>query len=865
MQALFVILLTVPFCNAAFAQNANRNTHLDLGETGYASASVASQHDADYQTGFSVVLAFDEPLYAQHGRLARLIAKGDNRVIFDETKRGWVLGYGYDGFIPNPGKTFRGVVSDGDESHRLVVETPMQAQGPIHLAMTLEMTENRSGDDSLPAAELKLYLNGLLVDSAVVGRFVVPMLSQADWPLELGSWSIDPVTSGTANVVMRHASFWDVPLTAEQIHELAAAADRDDDRFYPEGCDTSGVISTWNMQEEIVNDGIASRSYVRDEEGKTGLVRHPTGEVPQFVLADKKHQDDLERPAREWFVSPLAQRGAYGDETKANYGERSNPFNGLGVSRNKAPVYRNVDPGGIDWSKIQPGDTLWVMGDHFATKSKDVATVAQATYFIGVDGMTIRMDHPDQSGTLYGYMTGWNRDWGEQSDENGVWSLSEDEATAVNHINGLYLLIDHDNDPATAAQPQKLQFIHHNDGRGKKTWSDTECAAPSYSRFDGQIFVKTGDVQSPGNRLLDSRYIQNWRWDYRRNLTFIGCRFVGFQHEEELNIVADRPRSHRLTFRDCLFTDHSGPLVIPHAGNDHYVFENCEFRNAGSGVYTRIRKGPTGTAIEGGGDHLTVRNCYFHDIGDWEFPDQDSHGVGVQSSNHCLIEDSTFERTGAAIEFWASDDSGLTMHDNTVQRNLIENTWDRQDRKYIITLGAGITFSGSNPDRPGRVTGTRGGNIIRDNIIRNTAGSGIRSNNPDSLVIEGNTITHSGRNQPHQPAIRIYLTQDPLRVCIERNKVIDPHGGLFLIKAEGDPIETVIDGNQYEFTPNSSPPTNLLLYGSGSQPLRNVTWKEWQVLGFDTNSDLITTSSDLKNEKSQPSPASEADDNDRKR
>ena len=102
-----------------------------------------------------------------------------------------------------------------------------------------------------------------------------------------------------------------------------------------------------------------------------------------------------------------------------------------------------------------------------------------------------------------------------------------------------------------------------------------------------------------------------------RNMLVEKCRFTNLGNEAiDLDWPTTAPNSDgfEITVRDCLFENILGEGIHNTAWT---LVENCQFRNVGHGRWFALSYGSTSavgtSAIDGSGENVTIRNCYFVD------------------------------------------------------------------------------------------------------------------------------------------------------------------------------------------------------------------------------------------------------------
>lgn len=281
-----------------------------------------------------------------------------------------------------------------------------------------------------------------------------------------------------------------------------------------------------------------------------------------------------------------------------------------------------------------------------------------------------------------------------------------------------------------------------------------------------------------------------WMAEGASNITFQSCNFIG-----DGKFVAYTNNVY-ITWDGCNFTNNS--TVELYYGKDFWTFKNCEFGNAKYGIYVLEQAEYPYSA-----NHLTVSNCYFHDMDSAEYPHGDGHAIGIQSSSFNTIVNNRIERTAEAISFFTGD---KPMSNNVVAYNFIH------DIHRSSSSASGIVVSGDNVDS---VEGTRPGFRIYGNIIYNTLDYGISSNNKDSMDVFNNTISNN------MIGIRLYVVGGKLQGNF-RNNLISLWTNTFAVSFSGSSLTDTnlnVDYNLYYPISNA----NQILVWSISHDTHSVT------------------------------------------
>jgi len=471
---------------------------------------------------------------------------------------------------------------------------------------------------------------------------------------------------------------------------------------------------------------------------------------------------------------PIPTAGVYGTQTGTNY---ANAWNGL----------TSVIWGG---SGVVTGDTLYVCGTHiYKIQFLAGSLSTQALNVIGSSGVTIRMDWPGDAGTLFG---------------GNINTVAAGAPYSGPDANGVYSQVL----KSTATKPTLFQINGTNiirlKARTTPTWTD---------RLGGQfLWGQTNFIQFPDGSVPTTNNVaqaqSGWAFDlnYKSNITFQSCNFisadpVGSSYGGLRHMIPVSPytnAANHITFTNCTFSDQQQFYLYP--GENDFSFLNCEFRRCSSGPYSLINH--TTLAPQ----RITVSHCYFHDIGTPEYPDGDSHAIGIQGGNNHVISYNTISNTGPAITFWTGN---VDMKNSIIAYNFITDTRTNTS----AGISDGIAIGGDNSLA---LYGRRTGNKIYGNVIRNCSigsgfwyqGVGITVNSPDYTEIYDNTIYGGNFGIDFEVAI----TNSPPNAKIVNNLIVNPRSYFYYVAGSGTVTNLLVDHNLYY--PMTDPTTQTKLYPS---------------------------------------------------
>ena len=487
------------------------------------------------------------------------------------------------------------------------------------------------------------------------------------------------------------------------------------------------------------------------------------GSWPKLQAEHQIAETDIKATGRSWYVRPVAPNGTYGSEDGTSF---ANAFNGL------TPAGRTGK--GIIWGAggVMPGDTLYICGNHWLKTTAGSQNWTYARILIpnlattALTPLTIRGDAPEEAGTIwaFGRNTTLSDTW-TGPDANGVYRINRDlgdliaEDVHLGNEGSVYL--------------KKM---------GSITWTGNYGA---FCRIGSVTYVKTTDGASPAGRLYTGDIA--YRFGLLRNnyITFKQLKFNGFvmdvDRDSEGQLVTSLPRSSNITFDGCemRYTTQTSFFRL-YDGNNYWKFYDCTMEYAPTGIYTLGALGGVGASF------MHVRGCTFRHMGVLMFPHQDAHGIGVQRGQGHIIERSTFEDMGSAIEFWTS--IGNPMRDMIVRYNYIKDV-----KLKNVSVGSGIVISGE----PGAPAGERTGFEIYGNIVADVYAHGISSNSKDSIVIANNVLYNCDNG------LRIEVSQGGgVNATVKNNIILNPRSSFLVVAGVNNNLDW--DHNIYHSTSPSN-------------------------------------------------------------
>lgn len=456
---------------------------------------------------------------------------------------------------------------------------------------------------------------------------------------------------------------------------------------------------------------------------------------------------------------PIPTAGVYGTQNGTSY---ANAWNGIYA---------------IVWSGMSSGDTLYVCGTHAYKRYANLGSLSsQASSVITKSGITIRGDYPSDAGTVSGVTVNF---------------VGAGAAYSSPDVNGVYNQV-----LLSGAVGPPTFYVKASDGtvtRLKKRTVSTWVDGLGGQYWNGQTnYVQLPDGATPTTNNV-AQPEQGYAFDLNNqsNLTFRACNFVSadpvgnsfgaIRHTIPANPYTTAPKG--ITFTNCVFTDSTQFYLYP--GEDNFTFGGCEFTRCATGPYSLINASLTAPQA------ITVTRCYFHDIGTTEYPDGDSHAVGIQGGSNHVLTYNICSNTGPAIVLWTGN---VDMKTNIVAFNFIQNT-------RISTGGSVSDGIGISGDNSLATFGRRTGNKIYGNIIIDCAtgtglayqGIGISCNSPDYVEIYNNSIY--GGNI----GIDIEVTHAgyPINVKAVNNIIDAPALKYFYMVGQISPTNVTVDYNLY--------------------------------------------------------------------
>lgn len=368
-------------------------------------------------------------------------------------------------------------------------------------------------------------------------------------------------------------------------------------------------------------------------------------------------------------------------------------------------------PGAVDWSKLSPGDTLFVCGTHdVGFRDRALKPTISGT---DDDPITIDGACPNDSGLLFSVGRRLTGGW-SCPDEFGAYSQPYGGNTQAQAIeDGVTRLIRETKLPDETWKPG--------------SFFQAGTSAPLYYKPSNGI-ATDHVVYGSGSTALDIA-----------NVNSIHVKNLALQNSS-VNLVeihsAQDIRIDNSTLRWALTA-----IEIKFNSNDGVIFGNV-IRDVGNGIYFR-----SDNTDASSNDGWTVARNKIHGVNpNFYYNTKDSHAIGIQLGNdNVFVDNELFNIGGSGLTFFI----GLqkTQKNNTVKRNFIHDvnacamcptiaSGDLSGQREI-----GIEYQNSNDDDPEKTSG----NIIADNIVVDVGRIGIKLKSAKrdtgfTWTVRGNTI-----------------------------------------------------------------------------------------------------------------------------
>ncbi len=722
-------LLTIPL-------HAQGDSYLHLGTSGYALLPDSQVHDLDYTTDFSVEAMIKIEPGQGGGRWPYIIAKTAKGTGYFESTPGFALGL-QQGHLQTYGQII--VAKVGDGTHHIFLEA-REREGYAHAVMTWDAT----------ARALSLYVNGE-VEAVEANDAIVPSRIRNTQPLGLGhATEYDPLCR---DILL--ARLWNRKLAAAEVEQLWSRFASTGQHALPEGFDRQHLRSGWLMYESSNARGGVGVTHVKDTAGSNHLrlyggatVKQARGALVAVYPADG--QSDVDKAVE---LTVTGGRDALsGDVTLPLHYffqvDESADFNTPALKESSwvthygqwSPILR---PNTSYCWRVRVRDSSTPVKESDFTPTRRFTTEGPSTWYVRPrnESMTYGTEDGTSYENAFNGLVNWDNDRG--ASPGIVWGPDGVEAGDT-----LYVCDRHEPDPSEGGFTERVIIYIKASGHSP----------------DAPVTIRGDHPQHPGTIVgFQSGYVL--KIDRKKHILFRGITFEGFSLTTEPTfsdgtdeVITDAPRSTYIVFDGCTMM-YAECLVALKAGHDHWTFRNNTMTHAGTAVVTRV----TGDTAA---NYLTVSRNVFGQLGLPPYVHRDAHAVGIGAGEGHVIEGNYIENTGTAIEFWTATSP---MRNMIVRHNFIKDITKKE-----ITEGHGIAISGDNNDSYGRRTGFK----VYGNIILNTEGAGISSNNKDLVEVYNNVTCNNAHG------LRFAVMDAPLTAKVYNNIVIDPRDDFFYVEAD---------------------------------------------------------------------------------
>jgi hypothetical protein len=515
---------------------------------------------------------------------------------------------------------------------------------------------------------------------------------------------------------------------------------------------------------------VPSRTYLHPE--RRALYYRPVLFMKRLLFILGLHLALLQGQAATWYVRPLVfsntwngnypapTSGIYGSQNGTSYG---NAWNGL-----QSVVW---GAGGVN-----TGDTLYICGTNIATFGPSMAP-NPSSFLIQLtqSGVTLRGDYPGDAGLIFGgAIDGCNTYTWSGPDANGVyWTQCYGNASYFFN----YQIVN--------GSPVILNLATNT------TWVGNNGAF--YGVASTSNYVKTVNGTAPATTNLTLSAL-GWSLQLTNGTSNIVFQALSFYGGWALNQWLNTPdyvnqiAAKSISFTNCTLLQ--GICINPLPYQDNWNVVGCEIGYAPYGICSYLQSQPRGAS------GCNVVGNFIHDLGvtnscgTTNWPDTDSHGVGVQGGSCWLVSGNAISNTGPSIDFWIGTANFQT--NNRVCYNFID--W-ASCMSGSAQSGAGIVFEGS-----GGPIGLASNNWIYGNIIMNTGlgataswqGAGIEWALADCCNIYNNTIYNAVEGIQDTNNVSL-----PLGGTIVNNIIVNPKTNFLYLASGGTPASLTLDYNLF--------------------------------------------------------------------
>lgn len=457
------------------------------------------------------------------------------------------------------------------------------------------------------------------------------------------------------------------------------------------------------------------------------------------------------------------------------------PDNGTGYGLRNGTSYANawhLDDrqslaGRVDWSKLRPGDTLYVCGYHRSGRDRSLRPTVS-----GIAGQPIWIDGacPAGSGLDPGVMMlgaielagGWSG-----PDAHGAY------ARAYSGSTGSQLIEDIDDTPNGTAG---LVRLARRDGRPDASWACGSFSAPGGG---APLYYKPSDAD--GVRGCDAPhrvYPEASDSVSLVNVSHITLRNLVLMHQDRLvNLVNAR----YITIENSELRWASHAAIRARQNSDGGSILNNRIHSVMSGVYMENQvdydnaNSMDNWLVAGNLIYNVDATCYYACRGPVG-KTYDTHAIGFQGGTGNRIErNRIFNVGGEAVFFYAMRRQAI--RGNVIQHNFIHDVRDRNPdtAAHPRRNERGIEHGGSGEELPDDTVG----NVIRYNVLANIGQAGIRlkSSRPASgysWSVLNNVIYRAGTSFAFAGTTNLYRAGNKPGFRFMNNISASPTSGMHL-------------------------------------------------------------------------------------
>jgi hypothetical protein len=483
------------------------------------------------------------------------------------------------------------------------------------------------------------------------------------------------------------------------------------------------------------------------------------------------------------------------------------PDNGAGYGQRDGTSYANAwhlddrqsAAGRVDWSRIRPGDTLYVCGFHHGGRDVSLRPTVSGTAFqpIVIDGNCPGGSGADPGVMLLGaarFTGGWSG-----PDRYGAYSRPYGGSTSSQ------VLEDTDD---TANGTAGLVRLKRRTGPPDASWS---CGSFAQEGGGARLYYKPSDVDGAGG--CDAPH-----WVYTEgndSISFVAVRYLTLRnlvlmHQDRLVSLVD---ADDIVIENNELRWASDVGIRARQDSDEGSILNNTIRAVRNGIYMENQvdfdnaNTMDGWVIAGNEIYNVDQYCYYA----CQVPvgrTADTHAIAFQGGTGNLIERNHIHHVGGdGILFYAMRQQ--TIRDNVIQHNFIHDVKDLNPdtASHPERNERGIEHATSNDELPRNTVK----NIVRYNVLANVDGVGIRlkSSKPPSgysWSVLNNVIYRAGTSFAFAGDTSAYTAANKPGFRFQNNISAEPLTGLHLdqIGALDPDTSGIVIGNNL-FHPDATP------------------------------------------------------------